>query len=90
MPRVKYPTPMLSLAVSNKSKADDVKVGQALARLGEEDPTFSFTHDPVTHELVLSGLGEVHLKVMLERLKNRSRVAVSAKAPKSAAWRGVR
>jgi elongation factor G len=81
MPRAKYPTPMLSLAVSNKSKADDVKVGQALARLTEEDPTFSFTHDPVTHELVLSGLGDVHLKVMLERLKNRSRVAVTSKAP---------
>ncbi len=81
MPRPKYPTPMLSLAVSNKSKADDVKVGQALARLAEEDPTFSYTHDPVTHELVLSGLGEVHLRVMLERLKNRSRVAVVSKAP---------
>ena len=81
MPRPKYPTPMLSLAVSNKSKADDVKVGQALARLAEEDPTFSFTHDPVTHELVLSGLGDEHLKVMLERLAHRSRVAVVSKAP---------
>mgnify|MGYP001611790808 CR=1 FL=1 len=81
MPASKYPTPMLSLAVSNKSKADDVKVGQALARLAEEDPTFSYTHDPVTHELVLSGLGDVHLKVMLERLQNRSRVAVVSKAP---------
>ncbi|MDP3153448.1 MAG: elongation factor G [Archangium sp.] len=81
MPRPKYPTPMLSLAVSNKAKADDVKVGQALARLAEEDPTFSFKHDPVTGELVLSGLGEEHLKVMLERLQNRSRVAVVSHAP---------
>ena len=81
MPHGKYPTPMLTLAVSNKSKADDVKVGQALSRLTEEDPTFTFTHAPVTHELVLSGLGEVHLKVMLERLKNRSRVDVVSKAP---------
>ena len=81
MPRPKYPMPMLSLAVTNKTKADDVKVGQALAKLAEEDPTFSFTHDALTHELVLSGLGEVHLRVMLERLKNRSHVAVEAKAP---------
>lgn len=81
MPRPKYPTPMLSLAVMNKTKSDDVKVGQALAKLAEEDPTFSFTHDAVTHELVLWGLGEVHLRVMLERLKNRSHVAVESKAP---------
>jgi elongation factor G len=76
-----YPAPMMSLAVASKSRQDDVKVGQALQRLAEEDATFSWVHDPVTHELVLSGLGEVHLKVMLERLKNRHRLDVTAKAP---------
>lgn len=76
-----YPAPMLSLAVSSKSRQDDVKVGQALQRLTEEDGTFSFVHDPVTHELVLSGLGEVHLKVMLERLKNRHHLDVATKTP---------
>ena len=81
VPKAKYPTPMLSLALASRSKSDDVKLGQALSRLVEEDPTFSFTHDPVTHELVLAGLGEVHLKVMLERLKNRSHLDVIAKAP---------
>lgn len=79
--RPAYPTPMLSLAVTNKVKGDDVKVGQALARLAEEDPTFTYAHDPVTHELVLSGLGEEHLKVMLEKLQSRSKVTVTARAP---------
>ena len=76
-----YPAPMMSLAVSSKSRQDDVKVGEALQRLAEEDATFTFVHDPVTHELVLSGLGEVHLKVMIERLKSRHHLDVTAKAP---------
>ncbi|MFZ5444632.1 MAG: elongation factor G [Myxococcota bacterium] len=81
VPRPKYPAPMLSLAVAAKVKADEVKMGQGLARLVEEDPTFSFEHDPVTHELVLSGLGDVHLRVMAERLKNRANVEVVTRAP---------
>ena len=76
-----YPAPMMSLAVASKSRQADVKVGQALQRLAEEDATFSFVHDPLTHELVLSGLGEIHLKVMLERLKSRHHLDVTAKAP---------
>ena len=81
MQKQKYPAPMLSLAVSAKVKADDVKMGQGLARLVEEDPTFAYVHDPVTHELVLSGLGDVHLRVMTERLKNRANVEVVTRAP---------
>lgn len=75
------PSPMLSLAISSRSRTDDVKLGQALSRLTEEDPTFTFVHDSVTHELVLSGLGELHLKVMLERLRNRAKLDVVASAP---------
>jgi elongation factor G len=81
VPPAKYPAPMLSLAVTTKSRNDEVKLAQAVARLQEEDPTFSFEQDPVTHELVLSGLGDVHLKVMIERLANRSKVEVVTKAP---------
>ncbi len=81
VPKASYPAPMLSLAIDNKNRSDDVKVGQSLQRLTEEDPTFAFTHDPLTHELVLSGLGDVHLKVMIERLKNRYRLDVAVKAP---------
>ncbi|MEW5743352.1 MAG: elongation factor G [Myxococcota bacterium] len=78
---VRYPAPMLSLAVESKNRGDDVKLSQSLSRLAEEDPTFKFTHDPVTHELVLSGVGDVHLKILLERLKNRFKLEVNAKAP---------
>lgn len=81
IPRQRYPTPMLSLAVVGTAKSDDVKVGQALNRLADEDPTFNWVHDPITHELVLSGLGDIHLKVMMERLKTRHRLVVSARAP---------
>jgi len=77
----KYPAPMLSLAVESKNRGDDVKLSQSLSRLAEEDPTFKFMHDPVTHELVLSGVGDVHLKILFERLKNRFKLDVNAKAP---------
>lgn len=76
-----YPAPMLSLAVESKNRGDDVKLAQSLVRLAEEDPTFKFNHDPVTHELVLSGVGDVHLKILLERLKNRFKLEVTTKAP---------
>jgi elongation factor G len=79
--KVTWPPPMLSLAIASRSRADDVKLGQALTRLTEEDQTFSFAHEPLTHELVLSGLGELHLKVMLEKLNNRARLDVRASAP---------
>lgn len=79
--RPAYPAPMTSLAIDSRSRSDDVKLGQSLQRLCEEDPTFHFSQDPVTHELVASGLGEVHLQVLLERLKNRFHVDVTTKAP---------
>ncbi len=80
--RQSYPAPMFARAVISQNRADDVKLGQSLQRLAEEDPTFRFFHDPATHELVLSGLGEVHLRVMQERLKNRFKLEVTAQAPK--------
>ncbi len=75
------PAPMLSVAVEPKNRGDDVKLSQSLQRLAEEDPTFKFKNDPNTHELVLSGVGDIHLKVLLERLKNRFKLEVSAKSP---------
>jgi elongation factor G len=81
VPKQKYPAPMLSLAVESKNRGDDVKIGQALSRIVEEDPTFSYSHDPETHELILTGIGDVHLNVMIERLKNRFKLEVSTKPP---------
>jgi elongation factor G len=80
-PPVTFPASMLSIAVAPKNRSDDVKLSQSLQRLAEEDPTFKFHNDNVTHELVLSGIGDVHLKVILERLKNRFRLEVDSKAP---------
>jgi len=79
--RPAYPTPMLSLALESKSRNDDAKLGTALQALCEEDPTFRFTHDETTKELIVSGLGDVHVGVMLERLANRYRLTVNTKQP---------
>ncbi|MBI2391467.1 MAG: elongation factor G [Deltaproteobacteria bacterium] len=79
--RPAYPKPMLSLAMESKSRNDDAKLGVALGALSEEDPTFNFAHDDTTHELIVNGIGDVHLGVMLERLANRYRLEVKTKPP---------
>jgi len=76
-----YPTSMYSLAVSLKKKADEVKLSSALARLVEEDPTLHAGNDPQTHELVLSGIGELHLRLTLEKLKNRFNLEADTRPP---------
>jgi elongation factor G len=78
------PVPMLSLAIAAKKKNDEVKLGAAVQKILEEDPTLKATQDPVSHELVLSGIGDVHLAVALERLKNRFHLEVESKRPKVA------
>lgn len=80
----KYPIPMFSLAVQPKSHGDEVKVAACMAKLAEEDPTFKYVHDPITHELVISGVGELHLRVMLEKMKNRFSLDVTTKPPRVA------
>ena len=80
----KYPMPMFSLAIEPKSRGDDVKISGALHKLSEEDPTFRVTHDVQTHELVVHGVGDLHLRVMLEKMKNRFNLEVITKPPKIA------
>ncbi len=75
------PVPMLSLAIAAKNKNDEVKLGAAVQKLVEEDPTLKSVQDPVTHELVLSGIGDVHLSVALDRLKNRFHLEVESRRP---------
>lgn len=70
--------PCFALALKVTKSGDDVKLGASLAKLCEEDPSLRFTQTPDTHELVLSGQGEVHLKNALERLKNRYNVEVKS------------
>src|SRR4051812_45750719 len=73
--------PVLALSLSAVDRKDDVKLGQALLRLNEEDPSLTMIHNPRTHDIVLWGQGEMHLRVALERLKDRFGVNVKSQPP---------
>jgi elongation factor G len=66
-----YPTPMYGLAITPKARGDEAKLSAQLSKLQEEDPTFKWHNDRQTHEVVINGIGELHLRLILERLKNR-------------------
>jgi elongation factor G len=78
---VKPHPPVLALAISAKDRKDDVKLGQALHKLLDEDPSITLVHNPETHEVVLWGQGEMHLRVASERLADRFGVAVATRRP---------
>lgn len=78
-----FPTPMYGLAVTPKARGDEQKISGALTKLAEEDPTFKWHTDRQTHEMVINGLGELHLRLILEKLKNRG-LHVDTKPPKIA------
>ena len=75
-----YP-PVLAIAISAKERKDDVKLGQALNKLAEEDPSITIAHNPETHEVVLWGQGEMHLRVTTERLGDRYGVVIERRQP---------
>jgi elongation factor G len=81
--RTAFPTPMYGLAVTPKARGDEQKISQQLSKLAEEDPTFKYYTDRQTHEMVVQGLGELHLRLILEKLKNRG-LHVDTKPPKIA------
>jgi elongation factor G len=72
---------VLAIAIAATERKDDVKLGQALARLTEEDPSLTVVNDPASHETVLWGQGEMHLRVALERLRGRFGISVTSHAP---------
>jgi len=76
------PTPMYSLAVAPKSRGDEQKISGALSKLDEEDPTFKATRDAQTNETVISGIGDLHLRIMLTKMKERFDLEVDTKPPK--------
>jgi len=76
------PTPMYSLAVTPKSRGDEQKISGALTKLAEEDPTFQATRDAQTNETVISGIGDLHLRIMLTKMKQRFDLEVDTKPPK--------
>src|SRR6266566_4373277 len=73
--------PVLAIAISAADRKDDVKLGQALLRLNEEDPSLTMVQNPQTHDIVLWGQGEMHLRVALERLRERFGVNVKSQPP---------
>ncbi len=82
LPEIVFPNPMVGLAVSPKARGDEQKIGTALHRLQDEDPTFVALRDEQTNELVARGMGQIHLDIMLGRLKDRFGVEVNTKHPK--------
>ncbi|MCU0666353.1 MAG: elongation factor G [Candidatus Omnitrophica bacterium] len=77
-----FPEPAISASVKPKSRADEDKISLALHKLAAEDPTFHFTHDPQSKELIISGMGDLHLAIMVGRIKKRFNVEVELGTPK--------
>jgi elongation factor G len=73
--------PVLAVAIAASDRKDDVKLGQALLRLNEEDPSLTMIHNAQTHDIVLWGQGEMHLRVALERLRDRFGVSAKSQPP---------
>lgn len=84
LPGIEFPSSVFSVAIRAKSRADEDKVGSALARLSEEDPTIRFSLNPETKETVLEGLGDLHLESVVSRLERKFGVQVETGAPKVA------
>ena len=81
---INFPAPAISFSIKPKSRSDEDKISNVLSKLIEEDPTFQMLLDKQTNELVVSGMGELHLKTMLTRMKIRYGVDVEIGTPKVA------
>jgi elongation factor G len=82
MPAIKLPAPVMAFAVAPKSKGDEDKVFTALRRLQEEDPTIDLHRDPQTGEQIVAGLSQVHVEVIVERMKSRFGAEVTLQPPR--------
>jgi elongation factor G len=79
-----FPEPVIAVAVEPKSKADQDKLGAGLARLAEEDPTFRVTSDEETGQTIIEGMGELHLEIIVDRLKREFNVGANVGRPQVA------
>jgi elongation factor G len=82
MPRLKLPAPVMAFAVEPKSRGDEEKVFSSLRRLQEEDPTIDLHRDQQTSEQIVAGLSQVHVEVIVDRLRDRFGVEVTLKPPR--------
>ncbi|MCL4814049.1 MAG: elongation factor G [Vicinamibacteraceae bacterium] len=83
-PPIKFAEPLLSYAIEPKSRGDEDKISTSMQRLREEDPTIQYARDAQTHELLLSGQGQLHIEVTVAKLKRRFGVDVNLKPPRIA------
>ncbi len=81
---ITFPEPVISVAIEPKTKADQDKMGQALKKLAEEDPTFQVRSDETTSQTIISGMGELHLEVLIDRMKREFRVQANVGRPRVA------
>jgi len=81
---IEFPKPMFGLAIEAATRGQEQKLAMALQKLAEEDPGFSVEHNPELNETVVRGLGELHLRVMIERMKDRYGVDVHTRPPRIA------
>jgi elongation factor G len=79
---IAFPEPVLSYAIEPKSRGDEDKISTSMHRLQEEDPSIGYSRDPQTHELLLSGQGQLHIEVTVAKLKRRFGVEVLLKPPR--------
>ena len=87
---IQFPDPVVHVSIEPKTKADQEKMGVALARLGEEDPTFHIRTDEETGQTVISGMGELHLEVIVDRMKREFNVEAGVGRPQVAYRETVR
>ncbi|WP_022670822.1 elongation factor G [Hippea alviniae] len=81
---MEFPEPVISVAVEPKTKADRDKLSNALQKLAEEDPTFRVRYDEETNQTIISGMGELHLEIIVDRLKREFKVGVNVGKPQVA------
>lgn len=81
---IKFPEPVISIAIEPKTKADQDRMAIALGRLAEEDPTFQVRQDPDSNQTIISGMGELHLEIIVDRLLREFRVEANVGRPQVA------
>jgi elongation factor G len=82
LPTIAFPEPIMSLAVEPKTKGDEDKLSVALSRLSDEDPTFNVRRDTEVKQTIISGMGEAHLDIMMERMARKFGVNVNTELPR--------
>jgi elongation factor G len=82
LPRIVFPEPAISFAIQPKTRGDEDKISNALARIAEEDPTLHYHFDPETKQLLVSGVGNLHVEMVVERMKRKYNVDVNLLPPR--------